>query len=148
MEAINNSKALKSSSTIPMMSEIPQAAGNEVIAQPPRSIVIGRHGNDSCLLKAENISYFFVQSKIIFGVDENNKKYRIESQNLSILFEILDKKIFFKVNRKYILNCKFIQKFKKLDRVKTLIEMSVPVPEKIIVSQGGSIRFRNWIHNL
>ncbi len=148
MHKNNIGKQLDSNNTIPLKAKIQTTPCNGEVIHSNKSLIIGKCGNDFRILKVESIAYFFVQAKIIFGVDAQNNKYRIEAQNLSGLVEKLDKKLFFKVNRNFILNCKFIQKYRKVDRVKTLIEMTTPVSAKIIVSQKGSIRFRNWIYNL
>lgn len=113
-----------------------------------RSMIIGKRGASFCLLKVESVAYFFVQYRVIFAVDIQNDKFRIDAPNLSSLIDILDDKLFFKANRQYIVNCKCIHRYKKYDRVKTLIEMTIPSPSEIVVGQKTSILFKKWIANL
>jgi DNA-binding LytR/AlgR family response regulator len=66
-------------------------------------------------------------------------------KNLKELEEELDKKSFFRANRKYIINIHFIKSYKSYDKIKIQVDMTIPVNEEIIISQETAIDFRKWI---
>ena len=59
--------------------------------------------------------------------------------------EELDKNIFYRANRKYIINANYIKRFKPLERSKISVELTLPVNEEIIISQENSANFKKWI---
>ena len=61
----------------------------------------------------------------------------------------LDHSIFFRANRQYIINLNFIKNFKPYERVKLLVELTVPeLNHTIIISQKSAPEFKIWINNL
>ena len=70
------------------------------------------------------------------------------ANNLTELMSQLNKKIFFRANRKYIININFIRKYKPFDRVKVEVELFVQSPETVVISQENSSSFKNWIESL
>ena len=68
-----------------------------------------------------------------------------EKSNLSELEEELDKNLFYRANRKYIINANYIKRFKPLEKSKISVELTLPVNEEIIISQENSASFKKWI---
>jgi DNA-binding LytR/AlgR family response regulator len=99
-------------------------------------------------VRVEDIGYFFTEHKLIFLVDKDNRKYLAEKSNLSELEEELDRKIFYRANRKYIINANYVKRFKPLERSKISVELVLPVTEEIIISQENSASFKKWIGQL
>jgi two-component system LytT family response regulator len=113
-----------------------------------KSRIIVRKGLEFQTIKIEDIAYFFTEHKIVFLVDKNNKKYLAENNTLSELEEELDNNLFFRANRKYIVNANYINRFKPVDKSKINVELSVPVSEEIIVSQENAASFKKWINEI
>jgi DNA-binding LytR/AlgR family response regulator len=84
----------------------------------------------------------------VFLVDKDGKKYMAHASNLTDLMLQLNKRIFFRANRKYIVNINFIKKYKPFDRVKVEVELCVHSPELVVISQENSSSFKHWIENL
>ena len=99
-------------------------------------------------VRTEDIVYFFTEHKLVFLVDKDNRKYLAEKSNLSELEEELDKNLFYRANRKYIINANFIKRFKPLDRSKLSVELQLPINEEIIISQENSSSFKKWISEM
>ena len=99
-------------------------------------------------MKVEDIVYFFTEHKLVFLVDRENQKYTAEKNNLSELETDQDKNIFYRANRKYIINANYVRRFKTLDRNKINIELVIPVNEAITVSEENSSAFKKWISEL
>jgi two-component system, LytTR family, response regulator len=110
-----------------------------------RSRILVRKGIEFQTVRVEDTCYFFTEHKLIFLVDKENRKYMAEKNNLSELEEELDKSIFYRANRKYIINANFIKRFKPLERSKISVELTLPVNEEIIISQENSAAFKKWI---
>jgi DNA-binding LytR/AlgR family response regulator len=110
-----------------------------------RSRILVRKGVEFQAVRIEDAGYFFTEHKLIFLVDKENRKYMAEMSNLSELEEELDKNIFYRANRKYIINANYIKRFKPLERSKISVELVLPVNEEIIISQENSASFKKWI---
>ena len=68
-----------------------------------------------------------------------------DESNLSAIMERLDEKVFFRANRKYIINIQFMQSFSSDERSRTIINMLINPAEAIMVSQENGSVFRKWI---
>ncbi|HLZ88009.1 MAG TPA: LytTR family DNA-binding domain-containing protein [Puia sp.] len=110
-----------------------------------RSRILVRKGVEFQAVRVEDAGYFFTEHKLIFLVDKENRKYMAEKSNLSELEEELDRNIFYRANRKYIINANYIKRFKPLERSKISVELVLPVNEEIIISQENSASFKKWI---
>ena len=113
-----------------------------------KSRILVKRGMEFQTVRVEDVVYFFTEHKLVFLVDKDNRKYLAEKNNLSELEEELDRNLFYRANRKYIINANFVKRFKPLDRSKLSVELHLPVNEEIIVSQENSSSFKKWISEL
>ena len=113
-----------------------------------KSRILVKRGTEFLTLRTEDIVYFFTEHKLVFAVDKQNKKYLCDIANLGELEEMLDEKLFFRVNRKYIVNADYIVKFKSIDKSKICIDLQVLPSEEIIISQENAPVFKRWISEL
>lgn len=110
-----------------------------------RSRILVRKGAEFQTVRIEDAGYFFTEHKLIFLVDKENRKYMAEKSNLSELEDELDGNLFYRANRKYIINANYIKRFKPLEKSKISVELTLPVNEEIIISQENSASFKKWI---
>ncbi len=116
--------------------------------QPARSRMLVKKGMESILLKLEEIVIIYTENKLVYVIDKDGRKYIID-KNLSDLEEELDRAVFFRVNRQYIVNIAFIKSFKAYEKVKLQVDLSMPeLNHRIIVSQETAPCFRKWISEL
>ena len=80
--------------------------------------LIVRKGNENIALKLEDIAFIFRDHTVIIAVDKNEKKYLCD-KNLSALEEELDPSLFFRANRKYLINIHYIKGFRSFEKSKT-----------------------------
>src|SRR5215213_3378391 len=113
-----------------------------------RSRIIVKRGMEFQAIRTEDIVYFFAEHKLVFLVDKDNRKYMAEANNLAELELELDNNMFYRANRKYIVNANFIRRFKPLERSKISVELTLPLDEEIIVSQENSSAFKKWISEI
>jgi DNA-binding LytR/AlgR family response regulator len=110
--------------------------------------IIVKKGIEFQSIKAEDVAYFYTDHKLIFLVDKDGKKFMAHANNLTELMSQLNKRIFFRANRKYIININFIRKYKPFDRVKVEVELFIQSPETVVISQENSSSFKHWIESL
>lgn len=113
-----------------------------------KSRILVKRGMEFQAVRIEEVVYFFTEHKLVFLVDKENRKYLAEKSNLSELEEELDKNLFYRANRKYIINANYVKRFKPLDRSKLSVELQVPLSEEIIISQENSSSFKKWISEM
>jgi DNA-binding LytR/AlgR family response regulator len=113
-----------------------------------KSRILVKRGMEFQAIRVEDVVYFFTEHKLVFLVDKENRKYLAEKNNLSELEEELDKNLFYRANRKYIINANFVKRFKPLDRSKLSVELILPLNEEIIISQENSSSFKKWISEM
>lgn len=91
------------------------------------------------------ITYFFATGKHLF-IHTSGNSYLYNS-NLKDLINKLDTVLFFKVNRKYIINRNHIQEIIKhsSQKIELLLNVSIPDTEPIILSKKEINNFKNWL---
>ena len=113
--------------------------------KPKRTRLIVKKGLENVSLLLEDIVLFFTENKIVYVIDKNGRKY-LADKNLGDLEEDLDRKMFFRVNRQYIVNIDYIRSFKTYERVKLQLELTLSdINYFIVVSQETAPVFRKWI---
>ncbi|HEX5172002.1 MAG TPA: LytTR family DNA-binding domain-containing protein [Cyclobacteriaceae bacterium] len=110
---------------------------------PLLSRVIAKKGTDFVALDVDKIAYFYTEHKIVFVKDFQGRQLIVDT-NLSDLEQKLDKKKFFRINRKYLSNLKAIEKFRP-DNGKIRIYLTPEMREEIHVSKENAPQFRAWI---
>lgn len=108
--------------------------------------LIVRKGAENIALKVEDIAFIYRDNSIIIAVDKEEKKYLCD-KNLTALEEELDEAVFFRVNRKYLVNIQYIKSFKTFEKVKLEVHLTLPNNNlTIIVSQETAPLFKKWIY--
>jgi two-component system, LytTR family, response regulator len=110
---------------------------------PKRRFLI-KKGADLITLKTEEIAYAYAAHKMAFLVDTHGNKY-IQDKSLSEIEEELDPAIFFRINRKWLLNIHHIKRIRTLGKSRLSLELNPPVSEEIIISQENASKFKVWI---
>jgi len=112
-----------------------------------KSRVLVKRGMEHILLRLEDIILFYTESKVVYVIDRFSKKYILD-KTLSELEEELDRHLFFRANRQYIVNLDYVKGFKPFEKVKLLIDLNAPeINHSIIVSQETAQDFRKWVRN-
>jgi len=110
--------------------------------------IIVKKGIEFQSIKTEDVAYFYTEHKLVFLVDKVERKFMTHVPNITDLMLQLNPKMFYRANRKYIININYIKKYKPVDRVKLEIELTVPVSEAIVISQKNTSDFKEWIESL
>ncbi|MEM9884673.1 MAG: LytTR family DNA-binding domain-containing protein [Bacteroidota bacterium] len=95
------------------------------------------------LLTVADISYFFADDNLVFAIDKNNKRHTI-SHRINELEELLDPKLFFRINRSEIVHIHFIQKMEGYFANRLIIQLKNSAV-KLKTSTPRTAAFRKWL---
>lgn len=101
-------------------------------------------GSDYVSVKTPDIAYFYATHKLVCMVDEAGRKFILD-QSLSDIEKQLDPAMYYRVNRKYLVNMNAIKKIKTWPKSKLLLEVEPPVNDEIVVSQENAMAFKEWM---
>lgn len=102
-----------------------------------------KKGNDFVTVKTEDIAYFYATHKLVCMVEKSGLKFILD-KSLADLEKELDRAVFYRVNRKFLVNINAIKKIKSFAKSKLLLELEPVVAEEIIVSQENVAAFKEW----
>lgn len=105
--------------------------------------IVARKGTEFIALDVNDVAYFYTEHKIVFAREFSGRQLLID-KNLAELEETLDKKNFFRINRKFIAQLKSIDRFKP-DNGKIKIFLKPEMKEEVHVSKETAPEFRVWI---
>jgi DNA-binding LytR/AlgR family response regulator len=107
--------------------------------------LIIKKGQENIILKIEDVLFFYTDNSIVYLLDKYGYKY-IYDHNLTSLESWLDIEMFFRANRKYLVNINYIKSYKAFEKVKLIIDLTVPgIEHRIIISQETAPFFKKWI---
>jgi len=115
-------------------------------AERPKNRIIGKKGTEFIALELEEVAYFFTEHKIVFLRDFSGRQL-IMDKTLTEIEDQLDKTKFFRLNRKFIVQLKAIERFKP-DNGKIRIFLKPEMKEEIHVSKETAPEFRAWVGNV
>jgi two-component system LytT family response regulator len=94
-------------------------------------------------ITSDQISFFFADGRDVYLITNQLRKFIID-YTLENLDEILDPKIFYRVNRSYILNISAIQDVIVYSNSRLKITSNIKWEEEIIVSREKVSEFKEW----
>ena len=119
----------------------------QYVGEHKKKRMIVKKGMENISLRLDDIVLFYTENKIVYVIDRWGKKY-LADKNLSEMEEELDEATFFRANRQYIININFIRGFKAYEKVKLIVDLTLPdLNHCVIVSQEMAPQFREWMHN-
>ena len=102
-----------------------------------------KKGNDYMTVKTEDIAYFYATHKLVCMVEKDGQKFILD-KSLADLEKELEPALFYRVNRKYLVNINAIKEIKSYPKSKLQLELIPAVAEDIIVSQENTGAFKEW----
>lgn len=116
------------------------------LVQPPalsKERIIAKKGTDFIALEIKDIAYFYTDHKVVFARDFSGRQFIVD-ENLGELEIQLNKKNFFRINRKFLSSFKAIDRFKP-DSGKVRVYLVPEMKEEIHVSKESAPAFREWV---
>ncbi len=107
--------------------------------------VLVKSGNKLFYKSTDEIAYFWAESKEVYIFTlKDNKKFLID-YTLEELEGKLDKKLFFRINRKAIINVNAIAEVKGLISTRLEVKLNQPCIHELAVSRDRSANFKSWL---
>jgi two-component system, LytTR family, response regulator len=103
-----------------------------------------KRGTDYVAVKTEDIAYFYAVHKLICMVDKAGHKFILD-KSLADLEKEIDPAVFYRANRKYLVNITAIRKIKSYPKSKLQLEVESSLEEDIIISQENVSDFKEWM---
>ncbi|WP_336514712.1 LytTR family DNA-binding domain-containing protein [Pollutibacter soli] len=103
-----------------------------------------KKGSDYVSVIISDIAYFYATHKLICLVDKEGRKFILD-QSLSEIEKQVDPALFYRVNRKYLVNMNAIKRIRTYPKSKLLLEIDPPIEEEIIISQENVMAFKEWM---
>lgn len=94
-------------------------------------------------LTTDSIAYFYIDTKTVKAITLDDHTYCIKQPLYDIMTHI-DPDDFFRANRQFIVSRKAIKDMTLWFDNKLLLNLSVNIPEKIIISKAKVSEFKNW----
>jgi two-component system LytT family response regulator len=124
-----------------------QALANWPATQPGgghKKRFLVKRGTDYVSIKTEHIAYFYATHKLVCLVNSSGQKF-IMDQSLADIESQVDPAVFYRVNRKYLVNMNAIKRIKAYPKSKLLLEVEPLIAEEIIISQENAAAFKQWM---
>ncbi|HMF73210.1 MAG TPA: LytTR family DNA-binding domain-containing protein [Flavitalea sp.] len=103
-----------------------------------------KRGREFASIKAEDIAFLYAIHKVVCLVETNGSKYILDT-SLAEIAKDVDPKMFFRINRKYLVHINSIKKITSLPKSKLLIEVIPLSPDLLIISSENSSEFKKWM---
>ena len=111
---------------------------------PCRRIVGWRDGHYH-VLTPDNIVLLTTENKTCLVRDASGSSYELEG-TLSTWATLLDRSMFFRANRQYLINLRCIRSFRMVDKARICVELaSQGETIEVMVSQENAASFRDWV---
>ncbi len=101
-------------------------------------------GMQTKILQDKDIAYFFIRNKLVFAVSFEDKKYSIDF-TLDNLEKILNPKIFYRINRQFIVQYKSIAKMLPASKQRMELTLNPPTHTTAFTSFERTPNFKKWL---
>lgn len=103
-----------------------------------------RYGEHIKTIDIEEVVYFYTEDKATFLCTKDARRFVVDF-NLDTLDSILDPKVFFRINRQYIISIHSIAEMFAYSKSRVLIKLNPPAKHETIVSTERSADFKLWL---
>jgi len=97
-------------------------------------------------IPVEDIAFCYTQNDLTY-VNCLSKKVFNANVSLEELFESLDKAIFFRANRQFVISIRSIDKIYRYGSNQLKIATNPPSPEDVIISKNKAAEFKEWLNS-
>jgi len=103
-----------------------------------------QHREKSIIKRVEEIAAFTVENENVYLYTYNKEKYPI-FKKLEYIESVCDPDQFFRINRQMLVNREAIQSFEPYFNRKIILQLSITLPEEIVVSRLKVSPFKEWL---
>lgn len=143
LAAINKFRATRPAAPVPLdINKLLQAYAPQNPSYKTRFIV--RYGEHIKTIQTEDIAYFNTEDKVNFLTSFEGRRFAIDF-NLDHLEAQLDPKVFFRINRQFIVSIRSISEMFAYTKGRVLIKLNPASKHETIVSTERSADFKVWL---
>ena len=102
--------------------------------------------NKYITVRTENIAYFYVKYDSAILVSFDGQEYFL-NYSLDHIQNLLTQKQFFRLNRQYLINFHAVKEVEYYFARKLLVNLTVPVEDKLLVPREKVSGFLEWLEN-
>lgn len=115
------------------------------VAQPEyKSRFMVRSGQKISAIPTSGIAYFYSENKITFIVTREGKRF-LHDQSLEDLTDVLDPKVFFRINRQYIVTFESIAEIHPYFKGRVKLRLTPGADDDVVISAERTPDFKKWI---
>ncbi len=103
-----------------------------------------RIGEHMKIIEVPDIAYFYTENKANFIITKDGKRH-LSDNNLDQLESLLDPKLFFRINRQFIIGYTSIAEMFTYSKSRVLLKLNPPSKFDTIVSTERSADFKAWL---
>jgi two-component system, LytTR family, response regulator LytT len=103
-----------------------------------------RSGQKIAAIPTGKIAYFYSENKLTYIVTKDNKRY-FHDQPLEELMDVLDPRMFFRINRQYIITFESIAEIHPYFKGRVKLILSPKDENEVIISAERTPDFKKWI---
>jgi DNA-binding LytR/AlgR family response regulator len=96
-------------------------------------------------LTVQDIAFFYADNKLNFVTDHTGRHYILD-QSLDKLEQVLDPRLFFRINRQFIVSFTAIREMHHYSKSRVKLTLAPPVEHDTIVSAERSAAFKAWLN--
>lgn len=105
-----------------------------------------KYGDKMQLKRASDIGCFYAEGKTVYLISmENNRKYLVDHTLEELESQLLDPKLFFRINRKFIISIDAIADIRAYANSRLKVNPVMPTEQELIVSRQKVNEFKKWI---
>ncbi|MDL2308122.1 LytTR family DNA-binding domain-containing protein [Bacteroidales bacterium OttesenSCG-928-B11] len=109
-----------------------------------KSSLLVSMGDKFIPLPVKEIAFFYVENKMIHVVQNNDKKYLINS-TLDDIWKQLDPAWFYRANRQFIVAKWSVKEISLWFGNRVVVNLKLPTPERIVISRTHVQEFKKWV---
>ncbi|MBS1509797.1 MAG: LytTR family transcriptional regulator DNA-binding domain-containing protein [Bacteroidetes bacterium] len=123
----------------------PTAAMPQAEKELNKTFVVKR-GKEFQLVHSKQITAFYSENKVTFGLDESGNKFIIPYTLIELENE-LNHHLFFRANRQFLVNRNFIQKIRQQDDNRFEIIINEAEKPRVDISYQSFSKLKNWLES-
>ena len=110
-----------------------------------RSFLVFKH-NKYMTVPTENIAFFYIKYSTSMIMSFDRQEYAV-NYSLDQIQELLSGQEFYRLNRQYLINFSAVKEVEHYFARKLLVNLAVPIKEKLLVSKEKAKSFLDWLEN-
>lgn len=103
-----------------------------------------KNGNLIQAVPTGEIAYFYSDQKVSLLVTKEGRRFPVD-QSLDRIVELLDPRVFFRLNRRYIIHIDAAHKMHPYFKGRLKVELIPPIDDDIVVSSDRTPEFKAWL---